>query len=121
MRYRLRQTCTRLAKFLDTDTGQRATEAWGEGSGTVVAVVGLGHMRGIVERWDDDVDLEDMHRISHVPPEPWGDCLARYTIYAVGVATIVGMGYATYRGVRWVAFSPPGTSLPVPTVSTATH
>lgn len=103
---------------MESESGQRAAAAWGEGSGTVVAVVGLGHVKGIVEHWNEPVDLDDMRRISQVPTEPIGDRLARYSIYAIGALSVFGGGYMLFRGAKW-AMATPILPPPQPTVAVA--
>eukprot|EP00038_Savillea_parva_P010294 m.189275 g.189275 ORF g.189275 m.189275 type:complete len:389 (+) comp17695_c0_seq1:256-1422(+) len=114
MTYRLRQTCSRLAEFLATEPGKRAAQVWGPGSNTVVAVVGLGHMSGITQQWLEPVDVQDMREIATVPPESLGDRLARYAVVATGVTTcvvtVLGVGYAMYKGTKWVV----NVSFPTP-------
>jgi len=102
MRYKLQNTCRQLRTYLQQQSPQEQQmrdQLWGAGTATIVALVGLGHVKGIVEDWDKPYDAQDMERISEVPPEPLGDRMARRALLVTTVVAAIGTTYLVYRGV----------------------
>ena len=73
----------------------------GPGCMTVLAVVGLGHRQGIVDRFNQPLDPEDFKNISQLPPPTsWTFAIVKYIVVPIGLTTAVAYGlrrgYVTY-------------------------
>ncbi|XP_018494608.1 traB domain-containing protein [Galendromus occidentalis] len=60
---------------------------------SVVAVVGIGHQRGITEHWDKAEDI-DLHQLSVIPQASLG---VRVTNRALVIGMWVGVGFVVYK------------------------
>ena len=72
----------------------------GEAGGGIVAVVGAGHVDGIVRDWEQPVSEEELQRITAVPPETAAQAATRWIAAVTATAAVAAVGYATFCGVR---------------------
>ena len=87
------------SRSLADDDDNACSLLWCPGD-VVVGVVGLGHVKGIKEHWNDD--KIDLKALEEVPPT--GASIRTVVLCVVGAAlvTVSALGYGAYTAVRWL-------------------